>query len=343
MAPRKTKEYSNDLRELVIKHFLNGDSEREIAKKVLIPRTSVHYIISKYKATKCIANMSGRGRKRKTTARVDRVLQRKIKADRRISASTIKAELQSEFNVTISETTIKRRAHEIGLYGRVARKKPYVSKVNRAKRMQYARIHLQKPLGFWNRVVWSDESKFNLFGSDGKIMVWRTPKEEWDPECMVPTVKHGGGSVMVWGCFSSLGVGNLVFINGNMTGLMYRGILENNLFASVNKMKIDKNWLFQQDNDPKHRSAIVTSWLNGNQVGRLQWPSSSPDMNPIEHLWDEVERRLKKQQPKTITELKEALIRVWNNIEQPVLKKLVDSVPNRLHELIKAKGYPTKY
>lgn len=72
MAPRKFREYSNDLRELVIKHFLSGFSERDIAQKVLIPRTSVHYIISKYKSTKCIGNIIGRGRKRKTTAHVDR-------------------------------------------------------------------------------------------------------------------------------------------------------------------------------------------------------------------------------------------------------------------------------
>ena len=78
MAPRKKKEYSNDLREVVIKHFLNGDSEREIACKVLIPRSSVNYMITKYKSMKCIGNMIGRGRKRKTTIHTDRILQQPI-------------------------------------------------------------------------------------------------------------------------------------------------------------------------------------------------------------------------------------------------------------------------
>lgn len=59
-------------------------------------------------------------------------------------------------------------------------------------------------LGYWNCVIWSDESKFNLFGSDGKAMVWRTLKEELDPKCIVPTVKHGGGSVMCWDVFRRL-------------------------------------------------------------------------------------------------------------------------------------------
>ena len=69
----------------------------------------------------------------------------------------------------------------------------------------------------------------------------------------------------------------------------------------------------------------------------------SPDMNPTEHLWDEVERRMKKEQSKNEKDLQECLTRVWNGIEEPVLKKLVDSVPNRLNEVIRMKGYSTRY
>ena len=66
-------------------------------------------------------------------------------------------------------------------------------------------------------------------------------------------------------------------------------------------------------------------------------------MNPIEYLWDEVERRMKKEQPKNEQGLQECLTRVWNGIEKSVLKKLVDSVPNRLNEVIRMKGYSTGY
>lgn len=343
MAPTKRKEFSHDLREIVIKRFLNGDSERDIAKDLLISRNTVNYMIAKYKSTKCIGNLIGRGRKRKTTTHLDRVIQRKIKTDRRKSSLAVKMELETELNITVSTSTIRWRAHEIGLYGRVARKKPYVSRVNRGKRVQYARKHREKPLGFWNNVLWSDESKFNLFGSDGKVMVWRTPKEEYNSICTVPTVKHGGGNVKCWGCFSSSGVGNLVFIDGNMTGEMYRTILDNNLLQSVEKLKMDNEWTFQHDNDPKHRAAIVTNWLNQKGVERLEWPSFLPDLNPIEHLWDEIERRMKKEQPKNEKELKESLTRVWKGVEKEVLKKLVDSVPNRLNEVIRMKGGPTRY
>ena len=93
-----------------------------------------------------------------------------------------------EIGITISSQTVRRRTHETGLYGRVARKKPYVNKANRLKRLNYVKTYRDKEMSFWKHVLWSDESKYNLFGSDGKVIVWRTPKKEFDPKCTVPTV-----------------------------------------------------------------------------------------------------------------------------------------------------------
>ena len=134
IAPKKN-EYPVDLRQTVIKHLLNGDSQHEISQKLIIPRTSVHYIIGKYKKTKYVPNIIGRGRKRKTTVYLHRAIQRKIKAGRRKSASSVKA----EFGIIISEQTLHRRLHEAGFKGRVARKKSYVDKTNWMKCIQYAK------------------------------------------------------------------------------------------------------------------------------------------------------------------------------------------------------------
>ena len=200
--------------------------------------------------------------KRKTGIHTDRAIHRKIKMNRRILSSSAKVELQNELNITISETKIRQRAHEVGLFDRVTRRKPYVNKVNRGKRLEYAQAYRENPLGFCNHAVWSNESKFNLFGLDGKVMVWRTTKEELDPQCTVPMVKYGGGSVKYWVCFSSTGIDNLVFIDGNMSGELYRDILQKNLLQSVKNLNMDKDWILQHDNDPKHRAAIMTNWLN---------------------------------------------------------------------------------
>ena len=167
--------------------------------------------------------------------------------------------------------------------------------------------------------------------------------EEYHSKCTVPTVKHNGGSVMVWGCFSRSGVGNLCFIEGNMDRFLYREILRKNLLQSCQKLGLENSFVFQHDNDPKRTAGLVKDWLKQKKIETLNWPPFSPDMNPIEHLWDELERRMKKHHPKNKEELKEILLKEWNNIGTDVTEKLVDSVPNRLYECVRMRGYPTRY
>ncbi|CAF3295376.1 unnamed protein product [Rotaria sp. Silwood2] len=128
-----------------------------------------------------------------------------------------------------------------------------------------------------------------------------------------------------------------------MTGAMYKNILDENLFQSSKKLQLGSGMVFQHDNDPKHTAHIVKHWLDENHVERLIWPPFSPDLNPIEHIWDELERRMKKHQPKNEKELRELLQLEWDNIGEEVTKKLVESFPNRLYECSRMKGYPTKY
>ena len=248
------------MRTLVIKHYQNGDSQREIAAKTFLSRETVRYIIQKYKKTKCIGNLFGRGRKR-TTAITDRLIIRRFKVDRRKSVFAAKGEIEKELGIALHVDTIRRRAQESGLFGRVARKKPYVNVKSRRKQINYAKEMLQTPVRFWNIVVWSDESKFNLFGSDRKIMVWRSCDEEFNPICTVPTVKHGGGSVTVWGCFARNGPGRLYVLDRIMDRFYYREILEQNLLPSIKKLDSQNKYVFMRDNDPKYTSGLIKDWL----------------------------------------------------------------------------------
>ena len=156
MVPKR-KEHSNDLRSLVIKHFQNGSSHREIATKTLLSREMVRSITNKYKKTKCIGNLFGRGRKRKTTTTTDRTIQRIQRKDRRTSAEEVAAEVKKQVDVSLNAQSVWNLAHEIGMLGREARKKPYVSKLNRSKRFTVTKEMLQKPLDFWHTVIWSVE------------------------------------------------------------------------------------------------------------------------------------------------------------------------------------------
>uniref|UniRef100_A0A915E512 Transposase n=1 Tax=Ditylenchus dipsaci TaxID=166011 RepID=A0A915E512_9BILA len=138
--------------------------------------------------------------------------------------------------------------------------------MNRRARLKFAKEHLAWTSANWAKVLWSDESKFNLFSSDGIRYVRRPPGKRYDVRYQMPTVKHSK-SVMVWGCFSRDMIGPIARVEGLMNAPMYRDILENTMLPhAIEKMPAE--WIFQQDNDPKNASNLLmgTKPMPGSQL-----------------------------------------------------------------------------
>jgi len=145
------------------------------------------------------------------------------------------------------------------------------------------------------KVIWSDETKINRFESDGRSWYWTRDPTVQSENTVRQTVKHGGGSIMVWGCICKNGVGPLVLIDGIMRKEQYLKILQENLGGVIGKMGLAaEKCIFQQDNDPKHTSHLVKNWLLNQKFQTMKWPPQSPDMNPIENLWSHVKSQLAK-------------------------------------------------
>ncbi|CAJ0951315.1 unnamed protein product [Ranitomeya imitator] len=182
----------------------------------------------------------------------------------------------------------------------------------------------------WKRVLWSDETKIKPFGNNAKRYVWRKGNTAHHPEHTIPTVKHGGGSIMVWACFSSAGTRKMVKTDGKMDGAKYGTILEENLLESAKDLRLGRRFVFQQDNAPKHKAKSTMEWFTNKRIQVLEWLSQSPDINPIENLWKELKTAVHKPSPSNLTELELFAKEEWARISVSPCTKLIETNPKRL-------------
>jgi DDE superfamily endonuclease len=228
----------------------------------------------------------------------------------------------------------------------VKKKVPLLSKKHRRDRLDFALAHQHWTVEDWKRVVWSDETKINRLGSDGRKWAWKKSGEGLNDRLVEGTLKFGGGSLMMWGCMLWKGVGFSCKIDGKMDGDLYVAILEDELQNSLEHYgKTTDDIIFQQDNDPKHTCKKARTWFQDNSFEVMVWPAQSPDLNPIEHLWHYLKRRLGEYEkaPGGIQELWERIEVEWEKIDVAVCQNLIESMPRRVSAVIKAKGGYTKY
>jgi DDE superfamily endonuclease/Transposase len=258
----------------------------------------------------------------------------------------IQSHLRTKENLCVSVNTIHRTLQQNSLLARVKKKKPLLTKQHHQSHLAFAKKYKDWMIEDWRHVVWSDESKFQLFGSDGRQWYWKKPNEPLSTRHIRPTVKHGSGNIMVWGCFTSGGIGYLCRIDGSLDGELYRKILNDEFIATLNWYNIDKEQVvFQHDNDLKHTANLTKQWFVDNNIKVLDWPSQSPDLNPIEHLWNEVDRHLRNL-PSQITsksDLWDKLQGVWEGINLETCTKLIDTMPEHIRDILKANGGYTRW
>ncbi len=267
---------------------------------------------------------------------------REVKKNPKITVAELQRCIR-EMEESCRKSTITAVLHQSGLYSRVARRKPLLSARHMKARMEFAKKHLKDSKMVTNKILWSDETKIELFGLNSKRYVWRKPGTAHHLSNTVPTVKQGGGSIMLWGCFSAAGTGRLVAIEGKMNAAKYRDILDENLLQSAQDLRLGRRFTFQQDNDPKHTAKITKEWLHNNSVTVLEWPSQSPDLNPIEHLWRDLKMAVHQRLLSNLTELERICKEEWRRIPKSRCEKLVASFPKRLMAVLSQKGASTKY
>jgi hypothetical protein len=143
------------------------------------------------------------------------------------------------------------------------------------------------------------------------------------------------------------GVGFVTKIDTTMDQHLYLDILKEDLWMSIREKGFDPaQMVFQQDNDPKHKSRLVQGWLAEQPFGIMEWPAQSPDLNPIENMWALLKQKLFRYEtvPKGMVEHWERVVHVWyNEIPVEMVRHVIESMPDRCRAVIKANGRWTKY
>ena len=174
--------------------------------KKIIKQLGVGAIIRKWKKHKVTANLPWSGASRKISTCGISMMMRKV----RDQPSTTQEELVNDLKAvgtTVTKRTISNTLHCEGLKSCCVRKLPLLKKAHVQSRLKFAKEHLDDPEKALEKVMWSYETKIELFGINSTPRVWRKRNAEYNPKNTVPTVKHGGGNLMLWGCFSAKGTG----------------------------------------------------------------------------------------------------------------------------------------
>ncbi len=214
--------------------------------------------------------------------------------------------------------------------------------MHKIARKQFAEDKQTEDMDYWKHVLWSDETNINLFGSDGFKRVWRREDQVRSTKTSVSYLQSsmGDGNVMVWGCMRAAGTGELQFIEGTMNANMYCDILKQSMIPFL--WRLGRRAVFQHDNDPKHTSKMTTALIKKLKV-KMDWPSKSPDLNPIEQLWGIFKWKVKEHKVFNIHQLRDVIIEEWKKTPVATCEALVNSMPKRVKAVLENNGGHTKY
>ena len=311
-----------------------------VANRFNVSRQCIDNLRRKFQATGSVNDMPRSGRPRVTTAVEDGHIVTAHLQDRFKTATETSRQFRRARPV--SRDTVLRRLKAVGIVARIPAQRILLRPRHIIARLNWAQLHQRWTARQWNNVVFSDECRFQMETHDGRRKVFRRAHERYAPNC-VSTVGDKRG-VMAWGAISSADRSPLVFINGNLTARRYIDeVIRPHVLPFLAR---NGNPTYQQDNAPAHRAILTQNFLNQNGVNVLRpWPAVSPDLNPIEHIWDQMKRTLRSMHPapQNLPQLRAALTNIWNNIPQRNMRNLVNSMRRRCTAVLNARGGYTRY
>ena len=329
----------------IIALYKSHRSSKNIADQLHLNKRTVNRIIARFREEGEVALPAPRprsGRPSKVSKATRRIISRQVTANPRLTARQLKEnnpQLLGQVTIRCIQNILR---NDLGYRSFKARRKPMLSFRQRQNRIKFCKKYQHWTQEDWKKVLWSDEATFTVTGC-GVDRVWRKPSDNpLETRFTCKTTKHPD-SVMVWGSFGYHGVGELVVLpkNEKMNQNNYLELLCDYLPDSMEKTNTS---VFMQDGAPCHTAKSVKMWLDDCEINYFKdWPGNSPDINPIENMWGLMKRRLQHVATSSVPALIDAIRKVWDEFPADNLQAYANSLPKRLKEVIKAKGYPVNY
>jgi transposase len=269
------------------------------------------------------------GRPEKLTPSQKIGISNSIRSNPMLSLTDIKKRVGLDIDVSTIYHYLKSQGYSYSL----AKKKPKLTIEDKFIRVKWAETHQNYD---FSNVVFADECSVWLCGTRCKCWLKKEDDSIFETEKFPEKVQ-------VWGAISSKGKIGIHIFQGNMNAEGLIRIYKESLCTQAKKAHYPDQWVLAQDNDPKHKAHATQDFLSHKGIGVLPWPSRSPDLNPIENVWAWLKRGLSKLKAETISELTKNILKVWSEIPEKHILRVVGSMEKRLALIQERQGVALKY
>ena len=333
------------IQQWIVRLLANGNFQREVARILGVSQGCICKILRRNRET-------GRPHQRKcgrsmkiSTPREDHQLLRMVKMNCFITAPRLRMQMIRRFGRQMSVRTIRRRLLAAEYWSRRPARCPRLTLEHRRRRPPWVgRRHRMWDLRQWRHCIFSDESRFSLYHSDGAVRMRLRQGERLIDACVQPNDGIRVLSVMVWGAIHHGGRRELVLVDGAMNRHRYIQILRNQMLPWATGV-FGRNFVYVQGNALPHTARSTTAFLDQQDVEVMDWPARSPVMNPIEHVWDQMSVWIRDMDDpaSTVAELNNAVYQAWAAVWPGRVRTLAESMPRRVRALLAARGGHTSY
>jgi len=314
-----------------------GWTGRDIAEAIKCSEQTVSLWINRWNSTHSLNDADRSGRPRCTTDETDQTIGLLSDKQPNLTPKDIRRELQ----LPVSPHTTSRRLDEIGLLGRVQEAEHELTEFDLQRRLAFANQYLHWTADQWARVFFSDECNFYL-GHPGRTYVRRPVGKSHDPKYMRQE-QQLHGKVSLWGCICAEGLGHAELYAGSLDSTRHRDILRHSLIKSFRQFYPSGPWNFQQDNVRFHTTPETVTYLHERGVTLIEWPPWSPDLNPIENLWNVLKARVYARFPQSMEEMEAVIREEWAELDLKFISRICRSMPQRLQLLLDNNGHKISY